>query len=52
MNYPAPKLQETDEDFIEVLNNHIKENPDEITLVTLGPLTNIANFITKYPESF
>jgi|TARA_B110000914_G_scaffold56078_1_gene48706 purine nucleosidase len=52
MNYPAPKLQETDEDFIEVLNNHIMENPDEITLVTLGPLTNIANFIKKYPESF
>src|SRR5210317_1096351 len=52
MNYPPPKLQETNEDFIEVLNNHIIENPDEITLVTLGPLTNIANFIKKYPESF
>lgn len=52
MNYPAPKLKETDKDFIEVLNNHIIENPDEITLVTLGPLTNISNFIKKYPESF
>ena len=52
MNYPAPMLKETDEDFIEVLNNHINENPDEITLVTLGPLTNVANFIKKYPESF
>ena len=52
MNYPAPKLQERDEDFIEVLNNLINENPNEITLVTLGPLTNVANFITKYPESF
>ena len=40
------------EDFIEVLNNLINENPNEITLVTLGPLTNVANFITKYPESF
>ena len=52
MNYPAPKLQETDEDFIEVLNNHINQYPDEITLVTLGPLTNVANFIKRYPESF
>ena len=52
MNYPAPMLQETDGDFIDVLNNHINENPDEITLVTLGPLTNVANFIKKYPESF
>ena len=52
MNYPAPKLEETNEDFIEVLNNHINQYPDEITLVTLGPLTNVANFIKKYPESF
>ena len=52
MNYPAPKLQETNEDFIEVLNNHINQYPDEITLVTLGPLTNVANFIKKYPDSF
>ena len=52
MNYPEPKLQETDDDFIEVLNNHINQYPEEITLVTLGPLTNIANFINKYPESF
>ena len=52
MNYPAPKLEETNEDFIEVLNNHINQYPDEITLVTLGPLTNVANFIKKYPDSF
>ena len=52
MNYPAPKLQETNEDFTEVLNNHINQYPNEITLVTLGPLTNVANFIKKYPDSF
>ena len=52
MNYPAPKLQETNEDFIKVLNNHINQHPNEITLVTLGPLTNVANFIKKYPDSF
>jgi len=52
MNYPAPKLQETNEDFIEVLNNHINQHPNDITLVTLGPLTNVANFIKKYPDSF
>ena len=52
MNYPKPKLEETNEDFIDVLNDYINKFPDEITLVTLGPLTNIANFIKKYPESF
>ena len=52
MNYPDPKNTESSDDLIEVLKNLIDENPNEITLVTLGPLTNIANFITKYPASF
>ena len=52
MNYPDPKHTESSDDLIEVLKNLIDENPNEITLVTLGPLTNIANFITKYPASF
>jgi len=52
MNYPEPKHPETEEDFIEVLRGLIEEHPNEITLVTLGPLTNIGNFITKYPDSF
>ena len=52
MNYPDPKNTESSDDLIEVLKNLIDENPNEITLVTLGPLTNIANFITKYPDSF
>ncbi|NVM02388.1 MAG: nucleoside hydrolase, partial [Candidatus Helarchaeota archaeon] len=34
----------------EFLNNHISENPNEITLVTLGPLTNIATVIKQKPE--
>ena len=34
------------------LEEFLDENPNEITLVTLGPLTNIADFITKYPDSF
>ena len=52
MNYPAPKHPETEDDFIEVLQGLIEENPNEITLVTLGPLTNIADFIKKHPDSF
>ena len=52
MNYPEPKIPENNEDYKEVLNSLIQENPNEITLVTLGPLTNIANFIKKYPKSF
>ncbi|MHA1380756.1 MAG: nucleoside hydrolase [Candidatus Helarchaeota archaeon] len=32
------------------LINHIKENPKEITLVALGPLTNIATIIKHRPD--
>ena len=52
MNYPDPKIEENKEDYKDVLNSLIQQNPHEITLVTLGPLTNIANFIKKYPEAF
>ena len=52
MNYPDPISEESRENFIEVLENHISSNPNEITLATLGPLTNIANFIKHNPESF
>jgi purine nucleosidase len=52
MNYPEPKHPETEEDFTEVLRALVEEHPNQITLVTLGPLTNIGNFITKYPDSF
>ena len=52
MNYPDPISEESGENFIEVLENHISSNPNEITLVTLGPLTNIANFIKHNLQSF
>lgn len=52
MNYPLPNKEAIHTNFIDVLKNHIEEYPNEITLVTLGPLTNIANFISKESESF
>ena len=52
MNYPLPNKEAINANFIDVLKNHIEEYPNEITLVTLGPLTNIANFISKESESF
>tara|TARA_B100000927_G_scaffold5839_1_gene4549 strand:+ start:834 stop:1826 length:993 start_codon:yes stop_codon:yes gene_type:complete len=38
-----------EEDAIEYLINSFNNNPNEITLVTLGPLTNIAKAIQKDP---
>ena len=39
-----------DEDAVDYLINSFNNNPEEITLVTLGPLTNIAKAIQKDPS--
>ena len=49
MNYPLPKEDALGENAIDVLIRRFKEKPGEITLVTLGPLTNIALAIEKDP---
>ena len=46
---PLNKKDE-DENAADYLVNSFNENPNEITLVTLGPLTNIANAIQKDPS--
>lgn len=52
MNYPDPEANENKSDYKEVLNNLINKYPNEITLVTLGPLTNVGQFALEYPESY
>ena len=52
MNYPVPKIKEDNSDYKEVLNNLVNQYPNEITLVTLGPLTNLGQFILENPESY
>jgi purine nucleosidase len=50
MNYPAPKLRARPEHAVDVIIDTIKRNENDITLVTLGPLTNIATALIKAPE--
>ena len=52
MNYPEPKSTANKSDYKEVLNTLINQYPNEITLVTLGPLTNLGQFVLEYPESY
>ena len=51
MNYPAPKRQAEAEPAVDFLLRHFNAAPGAIDLVTLGPLTNIANAI-KADDSF
>ncbi len=50
MNYPDPQHPPRPEPAVEALIKTIRENPGEITLVTLGPLTNIALAISVAPD--
>ena len=50
MNYPAPKRQQAKQHAVDALVETVHAYPNEIILVTLGPLTNIAVALTKAPE--
>lgn len=47
---PKPKIKATDEHAADLMIRVIKENPGEITLCPVGPITNVALAITKAPE--
>ncbi|OFX15465.1 MAG: nucleoside hydrolase [Armatimonadetes bacterium RBG_19FT_COMBO_69_19] len=50
MNYPAPKQSPKTEHAVDALIRLIRSRPGEYTLVTLGPLTNIAVALRRAPE--
>jgi purine nucleosidase len=50
MNYANPKTPVAEGHGVDVLIDTIKANAGEITLVTLGPLTNVATALVRAPE--
>jgi purine nucleosidase len=50
MRYPAPRRPPAGQDAIQQLIHRFGEAPGEITLVTLGPLTNIALALSVEPR--
>ncbi len=50
MNYPAPAAEPQPEHGVDALIDCVRANPGEVTLVTLGPLTNIALALRKAPD--
>ena len=50
MNYPAPRAVARPEHGVDALIDCVRANPGQVTLVTLGPLTNIALALRKAPD--
>jgi purine nucleosidase len=48
---PPPKIRATDEHASDLIIRIAKENPGEITLCAVGPVTNVALALTKAPET-
>lgn len=46
------KFQACSDAGLEFIAKTVRENPNEITIVAIGPLTNIAKFCQKYPEEY
>jgi purine nucleosidase len=45
LNYPEPTLTPTTEHGVEMMRRIVGNNPSEVSLVTIGPLTNVARAI-------
>ena len=49
-NLVVPQTKESNLTAVEFLKNQINQFPGEITLVPIGPLTNIAQLLIEYPD--
>ena len=47
---PEPTFEVSELDAIEVMADAIQESSEPVTLIPVGPLTNIATFLRKYPD--
>ncbi len=50
MNYPAPRHAPEEKHAVQALIDAVRQHPGEISLVTLGPLTNIALALMIAPD--
>ena len=50
VDLPEPTIKATDEHASDLIIRVVKENPGEITLCPVGPVTNLALALTKAPE--
>jgi inosine-uridine nucleoside N-ribohydrolase len=48
--FPEPKIQPVTEPAAEFIRRTVRKYPGEVTLITLGPMTNVATALTADPE--
>ena len=48
---PKPKTRPVDADATDFLAAKLQDNPGQITLVALGPMTNLANRLVRHPAA-
>lgn len=49
-NLPEPAMELSEMDAVDLIIRLVKENPGEVTLISTGPMSNIAMAMTKAPE--
>lgn len=51
--YDASKLKnkKRDGDAVEILYDTLKSSPEKTTIISIGPMTNLAKLLIKYPDS-
>ncbi len=50
INWPPSSRSAEQQSAVDFIAEQVRKYPGEVTLVPLGPLTNIAHFIQQYPE--
>lgn len=50
VDFPAPKIKPAPETAVELICRLVRNNPGQITIVAVGPLTNIATVLRANPE--
>lgn len=50
VDFPAPKIKPAAETATEIICRLVRSNPGEITIVAIGPLTNVATVLRSDPE--
>jgi len=50
VDFPAPKIKAVAETATEIIRRIVRANPGEITIVAVGPLTNVATALRADPE--